>query len=150
MVFEIDPDKPDIPALARILSGMGMLCLIGSVMAILLAFSNYDWINETYAMAGAVAAFLLALVFAGQAKILELLAVVAARTKSRFAIDGLMKSQGVTPSLSQAMSSGAGSMMPAATHAIPPVRSTPITQPVKERIIHVPDDQAREQGFKVR
>ncbi len=147
MVFEIDPDKPDIPALARILSGMGMLCLIGSVMAILLAFSHYEWINEGYAMAGAIAAFLLALVFAGQAKILELLAVVAARTKSRFAIDSLVKSQIPTTGASPGMSSSG--MMPVISPGAP-VRSTPITQAVKERIIHVPDEQAREQGFKVR
>lgn len=145
MVFEIDPDKPDIPALARVLSGMGTLCLIGSVIAILLAFSQYDWINEAYAMAGAVAAFLLALVFVGQAKILELLAVVAARTKSRFAIDNLVKGPQAASTMSQNMTPG---LMPAMTPAS--VRAAPITQPVKERIIHVPDDQAREQGFKVR
>ena len=133
MVFEIDPDKPDIPALARILSGMGMLCLIGSVVSLMLAFSDYDWINDAYAMAGAVGAFLLALVFAGQAKILELLAVVSARVKSRFAIDNLVRSAPSAP--------GA----PAADK-----KPGLITQPVKERVIHVSDDQARQQGFKVR
>jgi hypothetical protein len=132
MVFEIDPDKPNIPALARILSAMGIVCLIGSVTSLMLAFSGYEWINEVYAMAGAVAAFLLALLFAGQAKILELLAVVSARVKSRFAIDSLART--------------------AAPSVMPPVNKNPsvITQPVKERVIHVPDDQAREQGFKVR
>ena len=130
MVFEIDPDKPDIPALARILSGMGMLCLIGSAVAIMLAFSRYTWVNENYAMAAAVGAFLLALVFAGPAKILELQAVISARVKSRFAIDNLAKT------------------MPAP--AAMPAKSGVITQPVKERVIHVPDEQAREQGFKVR
>ncbi len=131
-MFEIDPDKPDIPALARILSGMGMLCLIGSAVGIMLAFSRYSWVNEDYALAAAVGAFLLALVFAGQAKILELLAVVSARVKSRFAIDHLAKT------------------MSAPAPAAMPVKSPVITQPVKERVIHVPDDQAREQGFKVR
>ena len=132
-MFEIDPDKPNIPALARILSGMGMLCLIGSAVAIMLAFSRYSWVNENYAMAAAVGAFLLALVFAGQAKILELLAVVSARVKSRFAIDNLNLAK--------------------TTQAAAPATSNKpavITQPVKERLIHVPDDQAREQGFKVR
>ena len=60
-MFEIDPDKPDIPALARILSAMGMLCPMGSVISAMLAFSNYEWLNETYAMAGAVGAFLVEL-----------------------------------------------------------------------------------------
>ncbi len=135
-MFEIDPDKPNIPALARILSGMGILCLIGSVVFLMLAFSDYEWLNETYAMAGAVAAFLVALIFAGQAKILELLAVVSARVKSRFAIENLAKAN----------------MQTSASIPQPPLDKKPgvITQPVKERVIHVPDDQAREQGFKVR
>ncbi len=138
-MFEIDPDKPDIPALARILSGMGVLCLIGSVISALLAFSKYEWLNEAFAMAGAVGAFLLGLVFFGQAKILELLAVVSARVKSRFAIEGLAKSM------------GAPSLMPTVTPGAPATpRPGLITQPVKERVIHVPDEQAREQGFRVR
>ncbi len=139
MVFEIDPDKPDIPALARILSAMGLLSLLGSIIALLLAFSGYDWVNEIYAMAGAVGAFLLALVFVGQAKTLELLAVVSARLKSRFAIDALAKtapgmssSTAVTPSLT------------------PPSQSFARPGAAKERIIHVPDEEARQQGFKVR
>ena len=131
-MFEIDPDKPNIPALARILSGMGILCMIGSMMSLLLAFSRYAWINEIYAMAGAVGAFLLALVFVGQAKTLELLAVVSARLKSRFAIESMVKHQ----------QPGAAAPVSAQSFARPPVQ--------KERIIHVPDDQAREQGFKIR
>ena len=132
-MFEIDPDKPDIPALARILSVMGMLSLIGSVGCVLLAFSRYGWVNEIYAMAGSVGAFLLALLFFGQAKTLELLAVVSARLKSRFAIEALAKS---IP--------GAAPAAPAPSQAV----ARPASQ--KERIIHVPDDQARQQGFKVR
>jgi hypothetical protein len=131
-MFEVDPDRPDIPALARILSGMGILSLVGSAISAMLAFSKYEWLNENYAMAGAIGGFLLALVFIGQAKTLELLAVVSARVKSRFAIDNLARS------------------VPGA--ALPPIEKKPgiITQPVKERVIHVPDDQARQQGFKVR
>jgi hypothetical protein len=139
MVFEVDPDKPDIPALARILSGMGILCLIGSALSGMLAFSQYEWMNETYAMVGAIGGFLLALVFIGQAKILELLAVVSARVKSRYAIDSLSRSI-------PAATSSAPSMMAPAVEKKPGI----ITQPVKERVIHVPDDQARQQGFKVR
>lgn len=129
MVFEVDPDKPNIPAIARILSGMGVLSLVGSGICILLSFSGYTWLNETYAMIGAVAAFVLALIFVAQAKTLELLAIVSARVRSRFAIEGLTKSNATAPSMTK-----------------PP----PMRQPVKERVIHVPDDQAREQGFRVK
>ncbi|MBY0508770.1 MAG: hypothetical protein K2P94_01335 [Rhodospirillaceae bacterium] len=138
-MFEVDPDKPDIPALARILSGMGILCLIGSGISGMLAFSKYEWLNENYAMAGAIGGFLLALVFIGQAKTIELLAVVSARVKSRYAIDNLSRS------LSTA-APGAPSMMAPSAEKKPGI----ITQPVKERVIHVPDEQARQQGFKVR
>jgi hypothetical protein len=131
-MFEIDPDKPNVPVLARILSGMSLLCLIASVTSGMLSFSGYEWVNEIYAMAGAVAGFLFALMFAGQAKILELLAVVAARSKSRFAIDALAKSA-----------------MPAASGTPAPVVNR-ITAPLKERVIHVSDEQARQQGFKVK
>lgn len=134
MVFEIDPDKPSIPALARILSGMGLLLLVGCVLGLLLAFSGYAWVNEIYAMAGAVASFLLALLFFGQAKILELLAVVSARLKSRFVMDGFAKQTTGAPSAATSSTSWAG----------------PTARGPKERIIHVPDDQARQSGFKVR
>ncbi len=133
MVFEIDPDRPDVPALARILSGMSVLCLIGSAVFIMLAFASYDWINESYAMAGSVGAFSIALIFAGQAKILELLAVVSARVKSRFAIENLVKATSATPG-----------------GPAPEKNPPPITQPIKERVIQVSDQQAREQGFKLR
>jgi hypothetical protein len=129
MVFEFDPDKPDVPALARILSAFGVLSLIGSLIAMLLAFSGYAWVNETWAMVGAVAGLLLALMFVGQAKTLEMLAVVSARLKSRYAMENLAKTMASTA---------------------PVERKPVITAAPKERVIHVPDDQAREQGFKVR
>ncbi len=131
MVFEVDPDRPDIPAIARILSGMGIVCLLGAVLGMFLAVSGYEWVNDTYAMVGAIAAFVVALIFVGQAKIIELLAIVSARVKSRFAIDAIAKAQ-------QANQQSADK------------KPAPITQAPKERIIHVPDDQAREQGFKIR
>ena len=130
MVFELDPDKPDIPALARILSVFGVLSLIGCVISMLLAFSGYTWVNEVWAMAGSIAGLLLALIFVGQAKTLELLALVSARVKSRYAIDNLAKTLATTTPAEKK----------------PPA----ITSAPKERVIHVPDDQAREQGFKVR
>ena len=132
-MFELDPDKPQIPALARILSGMGMLLLLGSLTSMMLGFSGYAWVNEIYAMAGAAAAFLLALLFFGQAKTLELMAVVSARVKSRFAMEGFVKTA----------ATGAATSPPTGAWSNP-------VRPPKERVIHVPDDQARESGFKVR
>jgi len=135
-MFDIDPDKPNIPALARILSGMGLLLLVGSISGLMLAFSGYAWVNEIYAMAGSVAAFLVALLFLGQAKILELMAVIAARTKSRFAIEGAVEK----------LKSGAGTV-PAASSAS---WAGPTARPPQDRVIHVPDEQARQSGFKVK
>ncbi|MGE3475483.1 MAG: hypothetical protein AB7H70_06710 [Rhodospirillaceae bacterium] len=131
-MFDIDPDKPNIPALARILSGMGLLLLVGSVVSLLLAFSGYAWVNEIYAMAGAGGSFLLALLFLGQAKIIEALAVVSARVKSRFAIDAAAAKVGATTAAPNTAWAG------------------PAVKPPKERIIHVSDEQARQSGFKVR
>jgi hypothetical protein len=124
MVFEIDPDRPSIPAIARILSALGLFTLMGSVALLLLAFSRYGWVNDTYAMAGSVGAFVLAVVLVGQAKTLELLAVVSARVKSRFAIEHAV--------LPQAQ----------------PVerKAAPVTSAPKERVISIPEKVAREQG----
>ncbi len=133
-MFEIDPDKPNIPALARILSGMGLLLLVGSVVSMMLAFSGYAWVNEIYAMAGAAGACLLALLFLGQAKIIEALAVVSARVKSRFAIDAA------------AAKIGAPSAAPAPNTAW----AGPTVAKPKDRVITVPADQARQSGFNVR
>ncbi|MCC6914777.1 MAG: hypothetical protein IT566_13835 [Rhodospirillaceae bacterium] len=131
-MFDIDPDKPNIPALARILSGMGLLLLVGSLVSMLLAFSGYAWVNEIYAMAGAGGSFLLALLFLGQAKIIEALAVVSARVKSRFAIDAAAAKVGAVPAAPNTAWAG------------------PAAKASKDRIIHVPDEQARQSGFKVR
>jgi hypothetical protein len=136
-MFDIDPDKPSIPALARILSGMGLFLLIASALAMMLAFSGYEWANEIYAIAGAIGAFLLALVFFAQAKIIEQLAVVSARVKSRFAIEAAAKtlqSPGISPGAAVSNTAWAG----------------PTVAKPKERVIHVPDEQARQSGFKVK
>lgn len=130
MVFEVDPDKPNIPAIARILSGMGVLSLITSGICILLSFSGSEWVNDAYAMIGSVAAFVLALIFVGQAKTVELLAIVSARVRSRFAIESVVKSSADSPNLA--------------------LKAQPLRQPQKERVIHVSDEQARQQGFKLK
>jgi hypothetical protein len=132
MVFQIDPDKPEIPAIATILQWIGVLCMVGCISALLLAFSGYDWVNDVYAFAGAIAALLFALLFVGQAKTLELQAVISARVKSRFAMEGAI--------------GGLGSLPPAAGERKPPI----IPQKQAERVIKVPEKEAREQGLRLR
>jgi hypothetical protein len=132
-MFELDPDKPDIPALARIQLWMGVLCMIGSVISLLLAFSGYEWINEVYAFAGAIGAFLVALLFVGQAKTLELQAVISARVKSRFAMEGIARAM---PGMPGGLS---GDRKP----GIIPQKQT-------ERVIKVSEKDAREQGLRLR
>jgi hypothetical protein len=130
MVFQIDPDKPDIPAIAKILQWMGVFCMIGCISSLLLAFSGYEWVNDVYAFAGAVMALLFALLFVGQAKTLELQAVISARVKSRFAMEGAM----------------GGLAVPAGGERKPGI----IPQKVTERVIKVPEKEAREQGVRLR
>ena len=104
-MLTIDPDRPDVPSIARILSTLGLLCLLGSIGGMLLAFSKAAWVNEVYALMGAGVSFLVGVMLIGQAKTIELLALVSARVKSRFAID----------------------------HAVMPAAPAPSTMPVLER-----------------
>lgn len=125
-MFDIDPDKPNTPGIAKILGIFGMMSLIGSVGSMLLAFSRYPWVNEAYAIGGALGAFLLGIIMLGQAKTIEQLAVVSARVKSRFAIE----------------------------HAVMPMGSGPTAEPKpavsmtapKERVISISEEEARKQG----
>lgn len=128
-MFDVDPDKPDIPALARIQLWMGVFCMIGSIIALLLAFSGYEWINEVYAFGGAIIVFLIALLFIGQAKILELQAVISARVKSRFAMEGMART----------LTSGPGE------------RKLPIIPQAKgDRVIKVGEKEARDSGLRLK
>jgi hypothetical protein len=135
MVLQIDPDKPDIPALATIALWTGVTVMVGAIAALILAFSGYEWINDVYAFAASVLAFLIALILIGQGKTLELLAVVSARVKSRMAMEHALPTMGlmttaVTPSGEKR----------------PPI----IPQKKPERVIHIPDSEAREQGVRLR
>jgi hypothetical protein len=105
-----------------------MLALIGSVGAILLSFSRFAWATPAMTMAGAVGAFFLAVILIGQAKAIELLAVVSARVKSRFALEHL-----TIPAAAPAAS---------AEPKLPLVTATP-----KERVITIPEEVARQQGL---
>ena len=128
-MLTIDPDRPDTPAIARILSTLGLLCLLGSVGGMLLAFSGFKWVNDVYALIGAGGAILVGAIMIGQAKSIELLALVSARVKSRFAIE-----HAVMPAASPAPS-----LMPAER------KVTPVTaQP--ERVISIPEEVARQHG----
>jgi hypothetical protein len=128
-MFDVDPDKPDIPALARIQLWMGVLCMVGSIISLLLAFSGYEWINEAYAFVAAIAIFMIGLLFVGQAKTLELQAVISARVKSRFAMEGMARS----------MTTGTSE------------RKLPVIPQVKgERVIKVGEQEARDQGLRLK
>ena len=127
-MFAIDPDKPNTPGIAKILTVFGMLSLFGSIGSMLLAFSHYPWVNDAYAIAGALGAFLLGIIMLGQAKIIEQLAVVSARVKSRFAIEHAM-------------------MPTAAASAAPAPRPAQSMTAPKERVITIPEEEARKQGL---
>ena len=127
-MLTIDPDRPDIPSIARILSALGLLCLLGSIGAMLLALSHYTWVNQVYALVGAGAGLLIGALFIGQAKCIELLAVVSARVKSRFAIEhALMPTAAAAP-------------------ATPPERKPLPVAAQTERVITIPEEVARQQG----
>ena len=85
--------------------------------------------RSIYAVWGALAALILAVIMAGQAKTLELLSVVGARVKSRFAIEHAFIPQ-------------------AAVQPAPAERKLPVAAPVhKDRVISIPEEMAREQGL---
>lgn len=126
MVFEIDPDQPNIPGIARILWWLGLLSIVACVGLILLAFSRLVWVNQTMAWAGGIGAFMFALILFGHAKTLELLAVVSARVKSRFAMEGLLAHQQAAP----------------VEKKLPPAPA----QSQAARVITIPEQVAREQG----
>lgn len=128
-MLTIDPDRPDTPAIASILSTLGMLCLLGSIACMLLTFSGYAWVNDVYALIGAGVAILIGVMMIGQAKSIELLALVSARVKSRFALE-----HAVMPAAS------APSLMPTAERKPMPV----VAQ--GERVISIPEEVARQQG----
>lgn len=136
MVFNVDPDKPDVPALAPIALWMGVTTMIGAIGSLILAFSGYDWVNDIYALAAAVLAFLIALILIAQGKILELLAVVSFRVKVRVGVESGTSLLGALPVITP----GAGG------EKRPPI----IPQKQSERVIHIPESQAREQGVRTR
>jgi len=129
MVFELDPDRPTIPGIARILLWLGVLSLIATVVLMLIAFSKLPWVNQTLAMGGAVGSFMFALIMIGQAKTLELMAVVSARLKSRFAIEQTLAAKNAA----------------AAAPGEPKLPS--VAKQAPARVITIPEAVAREQGI---
>jgi hypothetical protein len=128
MVLDIDPDRPNTPGIARILSWLGILSLIACVGLMLLTFSRLAWVNPTLTIWAAVGAFMFAMVMLGQAKTIELLAVVSARVKSRFAMEGLMAARAAETGKKEAAPAPAAAQQPA-------------------RVISIPESVAREQGI---
>ncbi len=52
MAFSFNDDKPNSPAITRILNFMGWTSIVECACGITLAFSGYPWVNDIYAMAG--------------------------------------------------------------------------------------------------
>lgn len=128
MAFSFNEDKPTSPAIARILSFMGWMSIIGCACGIMLAFSGYPWVNDVFAMAGSGVAIILGILFIGQAKTLEALTILNARMKSRFALEGLTGS----------------SALGEATN------SPPIIPQRKERVVKISAEDARRSGVTPR
>jgi len=126
MAYSFNDDRPNQPAIARILGFLGWMSIIGCVCGIILAFSGYTWVNELYALAGAGASILLGVLFIGQAKTLEALTILNARMKSRFALEGLSGSAALGEKTSG---------------------RPPIIPQRKERVVRISDEDARQSGL---
>lgn len=129
MAFSFNEDRPNSPAIARILNFLGWMSIIGCICGIILAFSGYPWVNELYALAGAGASILLGVLFIGQAKTLEALTILNARMKSRFALEGL---------------SGSAALSEKTTGR------PPIIPQRKERVVKISDEDARRSGLRTK
>lgn len=128
MAFNFNDDKPNAPAIARILNFMGWASIIGCICGLMLAFSGYPWVNDVYAMLGSGAAVILGILFIGQAKTLEALTILNARMKSRFALEGLTGSAAL----------GEATKKPA------------IIPQKKERVVKISPEDARRSGVTPR
>ena len=127
-MFDIDPDRPNIPGIAQILSILGMLCLIGSIAGMLLAFSRFAWVSEAYAIAGAGAAFLVGCHHdrAGQ----DHRTPGGGQRAGEIALRHRARDDPVAQ---------------AAAAAAP--KPTPVTTAPKDRVITIPEEVARQQGL---
>lgn len=126
MAFNFNQDRPNPPAIARILGFLGWMSIVGCVLGIILAFSGYPWVDEIYALGGAGASILLGVLFIGQAKTLEALTILNARMKSRFALEGLTGSAALGESTSR----------------------PPIVPQRKERVVKISAEDARRSGVR--
>ena len=131
MAFSFNDDRPNSPAIARILNCMGWTSILGCACGLMLAFSGYDWVNDIYAMVGSGVSIILGILFIGQAKTLEALTILNARMKSRFAMEGLVTSGG---------SAALGES----------TKTPPIIPQKKERVVKVPDELVRQSGVRSR
>ena len=140
MAFNATEDKPRKYPIGRILGLFGWLALLAAVSCIILAFSGYEWIETTeyleiYLIVGALGCVLLSGVFIGLAKVLEELARVHARLNSRLTMAQLSGDVGSAKASTK-------------TEDKPkPIRAN-TTNPVKERVIHISDEEAKLTGVK--
>jgi len=126
MAFSFNQDRPNPPAIARILNFMGWMSILGCILVIILAFSGYPWVNEIYALGGSCVSVLLGVLFIGQAKTLEALTILNARMKSRFALEGLGGSAALGEKTSR----------------------PPIIPQRKERVVKISPEDARRSGIR--
>ncbi len=129
MAYSFNDDRPNPPAIVRILNFMGWTSILGCICGVMLAFSGYDWVNDLYAMLGSGVSIILGILFIGQAKTLEALTILNARMKSRFAMEGL-----TTGSTALGEST----------------KTPPIIPQKKERVVKVPDELVRQSGLRTR
>ena len=133
MVVALNEDRPNPPAIARILGFMGWMSIIGCACGVMLAFSGYPWVNDLYALLASGAAIILGILFIGQAKTLEALTILNARMKSRFALEGL---------------SGSAALGESTTVSKP--GSPPIIPQPKERVVKISAEEAKRMGVPPR
>ena len=139
MAFDAVEEKPRQYPIGRILGLFGWLALFAAVACILLAFSGYGWIEaveylEIYLIVGALGCVLLSGVFIGLAKVLEELARVHARLNSRLTLSQL--------------SGTVGKAKTDPTEVKPKPLRPNTTNPVKERVIHISDEEAKRTGVR--
>ena len=139
MAIDSVEEKPRKYPIGRILGLFGWLALFAAVCCILLAFSGYAWIEsveylEIYLIVGGLGFVLLSGVFIGLAKVLEELARIHARLNSRLTMAQL--------------SGNIGKAVAEKTEAKPkPIRAN-TSNPVKERVIHISDEEAKRTGVR--
>ena len=134
MVVALNENRPNPPAIARILGFMGWVSIIGCACGVMLAFSGYPWVNGLYALLESGVAIILGILFIGQAKTLEALTILNARMKSRFALEGISGSAALGEATAPMNKPG----------------TPPIIPQTKDRVVKISADEAKRIGVPPR